>query len=100
MMNTRMAAPCCNRGGGRSCRELAQQVKELDFAINEVTLYLDAYPDSTPALEYYNSMLALRQQAVEAYEAACGPLTMYGNRGNSWQWVRGPWPWQYDGEDR
>lgn len=88
---------CC---GGRGCRELAQRVKELDFAINEVTLYLDVYPNSAPALEYYNGMLKQRAAAVEEYEAACGPLTMYGNRGDSWQWVRGPWPWQSGGEDR
>lgn len=85
---------------GRGCRELARRVKELDFAINEVALYLNAYPDSAPALEYYNCMRARRQAMVEEYEAACGPLTMFGNCGDSWQWVRGPWPWQYGGEDR
>ncbi len=96
MINPKNNCSC----GGRGCRELAQRVKELDFAINEVTLYLDVYPDSAPALEYYNCMLARRAAAVEEYESSCGPLTMYGNRGDNWQWVRGPWPWQSGGEDR
>lgn len=86
---------------GRNVRDLERRVKELDFAINEVTLYLDAYPDSAPALEYYTRISAQRDEAVAAYEANIGPLTMYGNRSTEgWQWVRSPWPWQYDGEDR
>ena len=32
---------------------------------------------------------------LHAYEKACGPMTMYGNKSQrSWDWVEGPWPWE------
>lgn len=79
------------------CRDLMRRIRALDFSIYEITLYLDAYPDCAEALEYYHRLCEQRDAAVAEYESKCGPLTMHGNKSRStWQWIRGPWPWEYD----
>lgn len=80
-----------------NCNERMDFLRALDFAIQETVLYLDAYPNCKSALEYYHKLIEQRTQAVEAYEKHCAPLTMYGNHSHtSWDWVKGPWPWEFD----
>ena len=33
------------------CEQILQEIREIDFAIVETVLYLDAYPDHPQALE-------------------------------------------------
>lgn len=81
----------------RKCREQTELLRALDFAIQETVLYLDAYPDSDEALQYYHALLRQRACALAAYEEGCGPMTIYGNRSQtSWDWVKAPWPWEPD----
>ena len=80
-----------------ACREKLQQIRALDFAIQETVLYLDAYPENRQALEYYHSLLEQREECMAIYQKSCGPLSMYGNTSHtSWDWVAGPWPWEPD----
>ena len=77
------------------CREDMNQLRAIDFAIQETVLYLDAYPENKQALEYYHQLLEKRKECLSAYETNCGPVTMYGNTSrSSWDWVEGPWPWE------
>ena len=80
---------------GMNCAKLLSTLRMLDFAIIETALYLDAYPESEEALNYYNNLIEQRVEYAEAYEAKCGPLTIMGNKSdNSWDGVSGPWPWE------
>ncbi|MGI6166969.1 MAG: spore coat protein CotJB [Eubacteriales bacterium] len=80
-----------------NCHELKKKLAAIEFAIIETVLYLDAYPDSAPALEYYHKLREQREMLLHEYESKCGPMTMYGNKsGSSWQWISKPWPWEYD----
>ena len=92
MMNPR------NQMAGRgNCRSDLQRLRALDFAIQETVLYLDAYPESRPALAYYHKLIHEREELKAALEKQCGPLTMYGNTNHgAWDWVEGPWPWEPD----
>lgn len=83
-----------NNRGEQNCRSLMNQLRAVDFALTETVLYLDAYPDCNEAMCFYRKLVAQREQLVAAYEAQCGPLTMYGNSGNTWDWAQGPWPWE------
>jgi spore coat protein JB len=89
-----------NYGCGKcrtNCHELKKKLAAIEFAIYETVLYLDAYPDSAPALEYYHKLREQREMLLHEYESKCGPMTMYGNKsGGSWQWISRPWPWEYD----
>ena len=83
--------------GTVNCREKKKMLQALNFAIQETVLYLDAYPDCAQALDYYHSLIEQRAAVLEAYETACGPTTMYGNKSRtSWDWIECPWPWEYD----
>ena len=92
MMNprTHMTGRCDCRGG-------LQELRALDFAIQETVLYLDAYPHNQQALAYYHELVHKRCEVMAAYEQTHGPVTMYGNTNhNAWDWVEGPWPWEPD----
>ena len=77
------------------CKTLLRELQLLDFSIYDTVLYLDAYPDSKEALEYYKTLLRERQSLAEQYEENCGPLTIGGIRNTAyWDWAKLPWPWE------
>jgi len=79
----------CNVGS------LLKRLQEVEFALYELTLYLDAYPESKDALMHYHSLLDARRALVAEYQTKHGPLTMYGNESTtSWDWALTPWPWE------
>lgn len=88
----------CGCGNNRNgCRDLGMKLSMIGFALHETVLYLDVYPDSAPALEYYHRLHEQYEQALYEYESKCGPLTAMGNKSHStWQWISMPWPWEYD----
>lgn len=79
----------------RNCSALLRKVYEASFAVDDVSLYLDTHPDDQDALNYYQYVSELRKQAMDAYEAQCGPLMIDEVRSdNYWTWVNNPWPWE------
>lgn len=82
-------------GANSNCDALLKQVYQTGFAMDDVVLYLDTHPDDREALNYYFYVANLNKQAVEAYEAQCGPLMANQvNSENYWSWVSDPWPWE------
>lgn len=85
----------CGCGSLHDCGALMNQLQTIDFAIIETVLYLDSYPDSCEALQYYNQLLDKRRAVAQAYETQCGPITAFENgKAGEWRWVNGPWPWE------
>ena len=75
--------------------ELLRRLAAEDFVLYEVALYLDAYPSNKKALAYYEEHLRQAKALRAQYEQAYGPLTQSACEGGaSWQWVKGPWPWE------
>ena len=80
------------------CKKLMEQIRAVDFALYETVLYLDVYPRSCDAMETYRKLRS-RSEALHAeYEAVCGPLTAFGCKGDGWDWMSPPFPWEYDAE--
>lgn len=80
-----------------NCAGLMKKLQAVDFAIVETALYLDAYPDSQKALEYYQRLVKEREMLADAYHTRCGPTTAWDNKSTGkWDWVNGPWPWEAD----
>lgn len=93
VLNMNMNNGNCNSG---SLSHLMEQLRKVEFALTEVSLYLDVYPDCKEALEYYHKLVEKHEKLVEEYQAYA-PLTYMGNRSqNSWDWINSPWPWHYD----
>ena len=72
------------------------ELMALNFAINELTLYLDTHPNDREAAELLRSYIELYLSGKEQYEQKCGPLTQYeAIRDGEFRWLNGPWPWEY-----
>ena len=80
---------------GMDERTLLSRLRAVDFALQDTALYLDAYPESKEALDYYQGLLESRRGLLSALPEST-PLTMYENTGNAWNWADGPWPWEPD----
>ena len=81
----------------KECKQLYAKLQRLDFAITELALYLDNYPDNAAALDYYRKLITERETIATAYTQACGPMTIYDNNSPTlWEWGQSPWPWQND----
>lgn len=79
------------------CNALKKRFQQIEFALTEAVLYLDAYPECNEALGFYHTLLEEREQLLSAINAQCGPMTHYGNVSREeWSWVNSPWPWNYD----
>ncbi len=84
-----------NNGNSRNGDALMKKLQQVEFALYELTLYLDVYPESKEALALYHTLLDARKTLVAEYQSKCGPITMYGNESkNSWDWASTPWPWE------
>lgn len=68
----------------------------LGFSLYDLQLYLDTHPHDTNALSLYGRYRQQYMQQAAAFEQKYGPLTaMNGASGDTWKWVRDPWPWEY-----
>ncbi len=71
-----------------------ERLKAADFALWETVLYLDAYPEDKTALANFYKLREEAERLTLEYESKYGALTAFGNEGDSWQWTKGPWPWE------
>ncbi|HZG60311.1 MAG TPA: spore coat protein CotJB [Anoxybacillus sp.] len=76
--------------------ELLEQLQTVDFALIDLTLYLDTHPDDYQAIQQFNQLAQKRKQLKKQYETSYGPLQQYGNSYSNypWNWDDAPWPWQ------
>ncbi len=74
--------------------QLLRQIQEYDFAVNELTLYLDSHPTDAKAIEKHAAWAKDLDLLKLAYTKEFGPLTACdGSKHGSWNWVNDPWPW-------
>lgn len=79
--------------------KLVHRIYELDFALYELTLFLDSHPTSSRALELIGEYRDLRSKLIEEYEEKYGKYVLTHADvplSESWQWLEGPWPWDTD----
>lgn len=75
--------------------DLILQIDENRFAIIELGLYLDLYPNDTSILNKYNSYLKKEKELITIYESKYGPITLNSPvQTNIWLWNNSPWPWE------
>lgn len=74
------------------------ELMALDFAIDELGLYLTTHPEDTEVLNLYWSYIKLGREGREKYEAQYGPLMQTDLTPGSFKWLDDPWPWELEGE--
>jgi spore coat protein JB len=70
------------------------ELMSLDFAADELELYLDTHSDDTEAFSMYQDILKLKTEARRRYTKLYGPVTQADMLGmNRYSWADNPWPW-------
>lgn len=75
------------------------ELMALDFAIDELGLYLTTHSDDKEALDLYWDYIRLGREGRERYEEMYGPLLQTDITEGSFKWLDDPWPWDLGGND-
>ena len=74
-------------------REMMMKIKELNFAIIELSQYLDTHSEDRKALCLHNHYARELKELMDKYQKVYGPLMM-NFPCNKWRWIEEPWPWE------
>ena len=79
----------------KDCKVMMQRLKAVEFAMYDIMLYLDVYPECSEALSYYSKLSEEREVLRTALAKKCRrPVTACENAGeDAWDWIASPWPW-------
>ena len=75
------------------------ELMALDFAIDELGLYLNTHSDDLDALNLYWTYIKLANEGRKKYETAYGPLLQTTLTPGEYKWLKDPWPWEKGGND-
>ena len=79
--------------------KLEKYISALDFALYEMVLYLDTHPTDKKALAAFAEYQMRRMEAIKEYESHYGQylrMAVKTKPDGSWNWIKGPWPWEYE----
>lgn len=62
-------------------------------AINDMNLYLDVHPEDSNALKYLEELIKEEENAKREYVNSYGPLNICDTKGDKFEWINSPWPW-------
>ena len=74
---------------------LLSQLQTVNFAVQELALYLDTHRDDAEALELYRSYQQMYTKLRQLYEAEQGPLNHMHPQQGTYRWLDDPWPWEF-----
>lgn len=76
--------------------QLLYNILMYKFALNDLNIYLDNYPNDIKCINLYNKYLAEETKLIDQYEKKYGPLTTDSKYlgENTWKWIKSPWPWE------
>lgn len=71
-------------------------IDALSFAMDDLNLYLDIYPNSKEYIDLFNKYRVQKNGIVKEYESKYGPLTLNSDSMNSypWAWDVTSFPWE------
>ncbi len=76
------------------------ELMALDFAVDELGLYLVTHAEDKEALQLYWSYIRLSQEGREKYQKLYGPLTQTDlTPEEGFAWLKDPWPWDLGGNE-
>lgn len=75
------------------------ELMALDFAIDELGLYLTTHRNDQEALALYWNYVRLGQEGRKRYEEMHGPLLQTDITEGSFKWLDDPWPWDEGGNE-
>lgn len=73
--------------------QMLMQIRELNFAVVELGLYLNTHPEDQRALCLHRKYTKELKDLMDKYQKVYGPLSIYYPC-NKWRWLEEPWPWE------
>lgn len=86
-MNNQVERNNCER------EQMLMQIRELNFAVIELGLYLNTHPEDQRALCLHRKYAKELKDLKDKYQKVYGPLSIYFPC-NKWRWLEEPWPWE------
>ncbi len=76
--------------------KMLTDIDSLEFALIDLNLYLDVYPDDKNAIELFNKYRNEHNQLLYTYQNEYGPILLNSDSLNNmpWMWDNRPWPWE------
>lgn len=72
------------------------ELQALNFAIQELALYLDTHREDREALEQYQAYQQMYEHCLMEYKKKHGPMNhLRKSESESYDWLDDPWPWEY-----
>ena len=73
--------------------QMLMEIRELNFAVIELSLYLNTHPEDQRALCLHRKYAKELRDLTDKYQKVYGPLSIYYPC-NKWRWLEEPWPWE------
>lgn len=73
------------------------KIMALSFAVNDLNLYLDLHPDDRFVFEKFKKYGEELKNLSKEYAKVYGPLELTQTKGNKYDWLDSPWPWDTKG---
>ncbi len=73
--------------------QMLMEIRELNFAVIELGLYLNTHPEDQRALCLHRKYAKELRDLMDKYQRVYGPLSIYCPC-NKWRWLEEPWPWE------
>lgn len=72
------------------------EVQMYNFIAHEINLYLDTHPDDHNMIQLYQEYVEKAKKAQMTFEKKYGPLEVQNSENKvPFDWLQGPWPWEY-----
>ena len=84
---------CCQK---KNKDALLHEIMALNFAVNDLVLYLDTHPSDNFAIKMHSEYVQKVIKLTEEYQKLYGPLSVNftSTNTNCWKWSDNPWPWE------
>ena len=87
----------CNSAPQKPGNSTLKKLQAIDMALVETALYLDSYPENKAALAYYSKLVDEHDRLSALMTREGRPMTQHASgKGESWNWVSSPWPWEIE----
>lgn len=81
---------------GNEQARLLTNLDALCFALTDINLYLDIYPNDRDMLNLFNQYRIEANRLKEEYQNKYGPILLSSdaNKAYPFNWIKSPWPWE------
>ena len=88
-----------NLKAGSEKERMRVMLDAFDFALIDINLYLDVYPNDKDMINLFNEYKIQANKIKDEYESMYGPICLDSNQNMTypWAWDNEPWPWENRG---